>query len=126
MNPLHRAVAGAFKLIKKDAISFDHGTSLHYYEETIDSIFLLNSTKHVCFNNKSVKNLKSHIYKSLFKNFLKNVDLVTNNYNFYNKLFLNKKGQTKIVKKKKQNYFGYGFSNGFFGLSWFRGIYFFQ
>ena len=112
MNPLHRAIAGAFKLIKKDAISFDHGTSLHYYEETIDPIFLLNSTKHVCFNNKSVKNLKSQIYKSLFKNFLKNVDLVTNNYNFYNKLFLNKKGQTKIVKKKIKTILVMGFPMG--------------
>jgi len=101
MNPLQRAVAGAFKLIKKDSVSFDHGTSLHYYEEIIDSIFLLNSTKHVCFNNKSIKNLKSHINKSLFKSFLKNIDLVTNKYNFYNNLFLNKNGQTKNLKLKK-------------------------
>tara|TARA_B100000963_G_scaffold299361_1_gene271371 strand:- start:9981 stop:11522 length:1542 start_codon:yes stop_codon:yes gene_type:complete len=112
MNPLQRAVAGAFKLIKKDSVSFDHGTSLHYYEEIIDSIFLLNSTKHVCFNDKSVKNLKSRINKSLFKIFLKNIDLVTNKYNFYNKLFLNKKGQTKKVKKKIKTILVMGFPMG--------------
>ena len=112
MNPLQRAVAGAFKLIKKDAVSFDHGTSLHYYEEIIDSIFLLNSTKHVCFNNKSVKNLKSRLNKSLFKSFLKNIDIVTNKYNFYNKLFLNKTGQTNDIKKKIKTILVMGFPMG--------------
>ena len=112
MNPLQRAVAGAFKLIKKDAVSFDHGTSLHYYEEVIDSIFLLNSTKHVCFNNKSVKNLKISINKSLFKSFLKNINLVTNNYNFYNELFLRKNEQTKNVKKKNKTILVMGFPMG--------------
>ena len=112
MNPLQRAVAGAFKLIKKDAVSFDHGTSLHYYEEIIDSIFLLNSTKHVCFNNKSVKNLKSRLNKSLFKSFLKNIDIVTNKYNFYNELFLNKTGQTNNIKKKIKTILVMGFPMG--------------
>jgi len=101
MNPLQRAVAGAFKLINKDSVSFDHGTSLHYYDEIIDPIFPLNSTKHVCFNNQSIKNLKLNINKSLFKSFLKNIDLVTSKYNFYNKLFLNKNGHTKNLKLKK-------------------------
>lgn len=101
MNPLHRAVAGAFKLIEKEGVSFDHGTSLHYYEEIIDFIFLLNSTKHVCFNNKSIKNLKSHINKSLFRNFLKNIDLVTNKNNFYNNFFFNKNDQENNLKLKK-------------------------
>ena len=112
MNPLYRAIAGSFKLLDKSSISFDHGTSVHYYDEIIDTIFLLNSTTHVCFNKISKQNLSTRIKDSKFSFHLKKIKLIYNKEVIHNSFFKNHNNQIIDLAKKEKIILLMGFPMG--------------
>lgn len=110
MSPVGRVIAAYFKFNKKKSISFDHGTAFHYYHELIDSIFLLNSTHHVCYNKESKKNLQKNIKNSLFQKFISNTKILSLNQSYYKKFFYLRK--KKVRKSSVKNILIMGFPMG--------------
>lgn len=112
MNPLSRAVLGAFKNINKYAITFDHGTTINSYNDVINAIFLLNSTHHVCYNKISKKNLKLIIKKTIFASLLSSTKIIENKKNYHSYFFDKNNNLFKKNNKNKLRILIMGFPMG--------------